>query len=401
VASTTTPSALQDKFLAMERSMNDRLFERNTEIRTAILALIGRLHWFALGTPGTAKSYTIRLMRDHIAGLPENGYKELLLTRFTTPEEAFGPFNIPAMQEGRYERVTKGYFPEAALWFWDEIFKCGASMLNSALAALNERVYHSGGKAIPLVLSSMFCASNELPENEAELAALYDRLHFRHVIEPVKEDSNFRRVLHSETLGPVSPVVTWDEVMQAQTEVEHTKIGDEVYDGLVELRQSLKAEGIMPTDRRFVASLQVVRAQAWLNGHDMAKKRDMQPLAHFFWDSPDQRKAVVKCVADLCSKIDRKLIDLQEQIENLADEVRGVVSMDPKKENRLRTKATMDMNAKLDEAQEELKQLAADAAAADESDNPLLDQTKRRLEHIYNDLYENVLGMPRGYTVDI
>src|SRR5262249_6182724 len=101
-----------------------------------------------------------------------------LLTRFTEPNELFGPVDIAAFREGTYRRRTESMLPEAEIVFLDEVFKSNSAILNSLLTVLNERRFTSGAQAIELPLHSTLGATNNVPNDDA-LAAIFDRFLLR------------------------------------------------------------------------------------------------------------------------------------------------------------------------------------------------------------------------------
>src|SRR2546428_781072 len=79
---------LAARFQSLQAEMESRLFERREEIEGLILALLSRQHILLVGPKGAAKSMMIRMLASSIQGAR---YFERLLTRFTLPDELFGP----------------------------------------------------------------------------------------------------------------------------------------------------------------------------------------------------------------------------------------------------------------------------------------------------------------------
>ena len=157
-------------------------------------AAIAQEHVLIIGPPGTAKSELIKRFallcstNGGMAGDSAGGaYFEYLLTRFTEPNEIFGPVNIKAFQQGGgHRRITDGMLPKAEIAFLDEVFKANSAILNSLLTVLNERVFYNAGKAEMVPLICAIGASNEVPDDPS-LSALYDRFLVRLWTDNVEE----------------------------------------------------------------------------------------------------------------------------------------------------------------------------------------------------------------------
>ena len=120
-----------------------------------VICAIAQEHVLIVGPPGTAKSELVKrfaLLCSPKDGYAENStvpYFEYLLTRFTEPNEIFGPVDIKTFQKGAgHRRVTDGMLPRAEVVFPDEVFKANSAILNALLNVLNERVFYNGGRAL-------------------------------------------------------------------------------------------------------------------------------------------------------------------------------------------------------------------------------------------------------------
>src|SRR5215216_1497888 len=188
----TTTTEGREKLAAIERELGAEILEREDVVRSMVLALIAGEHVLLLGPPGTAKSRLASSLCGRISGA---SYFYVCLNRFSLPDEVFGPLRLSALREDRFERNTQGMLPEAEVAFVDEVFKSNSAVLNGMLPILNERVYKNGASATPGPLQMAVCASNEMPEDREELAALYDRLLVRHLVLPIRDERSFEAVL--------------------------------------------------------------------------------------------------------------------------------------------------------------------------------------------------------------
>ena len=119
-----------------------RFVGRDEVVDLIALAIVAGEHLFLHGPPGTAKSALIRQFATAVQGR----YFEYLLTRFSEPNEVFGPIDLVKLREGTVATVITGMLPEAEFIFLDELFNANSAILNNLLSVLNERVYRRGAE---------------------------------------------------------------------------------------------------------------------------------------------------------------------------------------------------------------------------------------------------------------
>src|SRR5271156_719873 len=140
--------------------IKQRFVGRDEIVDLIALTVVAGEHLFLHGPPGTAKSALLRTFARSVQG----NYFEYMLTRFTEPNEIFGPVDIAKLREGKFITVTTGMLPEAEFAFLDELFNANSAILSSLLTILNERVYRRGLETHQLPLVALVSGSNHLPE---------------------------------------------------------------------------------------------------------------------------------------------------------------------------------------------------------------------------------------------
>lgn len=289
------------------RALEAQFLGKEEVIRLLFVSAIAGEHMVMVGPPGTAKSALAR----GFAGVVDAKYFDYLLTRFTEPNEIFGPVDIQAFRQGSYRRRVQGMLPEAEVVFLDEIFKANSAILNSLLTLLNARRFTHGNQSLRVPLISMFAASNEVPTDDA-LTALFDRFLLRVRVDYL-DSYHFRGLLqkgvdlevkHLEVgdAAPQRPVVTAQELLGLQRKFQTLlDMGEEFLTTFKGLVFQIRSEGIGLSDRRVVKLLKLFAASAVFDGRNAVDDSDFFVLRHV-WNTPEQEEILQEIVGPVLDR---------------------------------------------------------------------------------------------------
>jgi len=291
---------VSQKVREVGRVLDERYLDKGELVRMLLVTLVAGEHMLIVGPPGTAKSALVR----HLARLVDARYFEYLLTRFSEPNEIFGPIDIKAFREGTYVRRVEAMLPDADIVFLDEIFKSNSAILNSLLSILNERRFFTGSASIQVPLSSLYGATNEIPNDDA-LGAVFDRFLVRTLSDNL-DSFHFHGLIERGLRGEVETLAQGggegEAVVEAQARplvslaeirllkgrlARHLQFPEEFlarYKGLV---FQIRSEGVTLSDRRVVKLLKLFAASALIDGRPTVDDGDFFVLRHV-WNSVDQ-----------------------------------------------------------------------------------------------------------------
>jgi MoxR-like ATPase len=279
-------------FAELARHMSTQFLDKQEIIRLMIISAIAGEHMVIVGPPGTAKSAII----DMFSRLIDAKYFEYLLTRFTEPNELFGPVDIAAFREGKYTRRIDNMLPTAEIVFLDEIFKSNSAILNSLLHVINERKFQNGAEVVKVPLISLFAASNEVP-NDENLAAMFDRFLIRvvsdnldsfHFADLMKKGVNLEVSKMTGRRDAQKPLLSAADLRSLQSHFDTFMVfPDEFLTKYKSLIFQIRSEGISVSDRRSVKMLKLFAASAVFDGRTQVHDGDFFILRHI-WNNLDQ-----------------------------------------------------------------------------------------------------------------
>lgn len=361
---TAPPANCRAAIQLLEIELNQAVIGHGLSIEALIHALLIRQHVLLLGVPGTAKTFLADQLAQRL-NVPMFSY---LLTKFTTPEEIFGNISLSALKNDRMKRITTGRLPESEICLLDEIFKASSAILNALLKAINERQFFDDGIWHQMPLQTMIGASNELPQGN-ELDALFDRFLFRVSVKYL-DKSDFTRYLTAYSApgsgqGVPCTSLSASVLNDARAEVASLPIPKTLIKSITMLRQVLADARIVPSDRRWLQCLNILRASAWLAEKAQPDEDDFSALIPALWATPEEMPKVREICLKVANPISAEISSINQTLQSVfsqaAEKLKNITDVSDK------IKEGMAARKKLDA---EMKRLTSLEGKARERNNP-------------------------------
>lgn len=308
------PNNLQTRIRKLLEQMTAGVYERDHVLAMALLSAVAGESIFLLGLPGVGKSLVARRLK--LAFRDARSF-EYLMSRFSTPDEIFGPVSISKLKDcDTYERLTDGYLPTADIVFLDEIWKAGPSIQNALLTVLNEKIFRNGDHEMSLPLKGIIAASNELPARNEGLEALWDRFLLRMIVPPLESQEAFACMItgRTETSATIDSAltITTDEYTQWQSQIDATTVDADMIGMIARIRallqkgvstaQDTEPQPVYVSDRRWKKIVRLMRTAALLNGRKRVELPDGFLIGYAVWDEAEQTEP-------LLSEVDKIVVE--------------------------------------------------------------------------------------------
>lgn len=325
--------SIRQRITLLIQALQENIYEKETETSLALLAAISGETILLLGPPGVAKSMVARRLKE---AFKDGSSFEYLMSRFSTPDEIFGPISINRLKEDDvYERSTSGYLPTADVVFLDEIWKAGPAIQNTLLTVMNEKIFRNGNKDYRIPMKLLIAASNELPAQDEGLEALWDRFLLRIVSQSIQDEHIFQHMLKEEEQQetdnkdshiPEELTITSEEYELWQRKAQKVVLTEDVLQSITQIRKALKEvhlnssdlpRQIYISDRRWKHIARLIRTSAYLQGRSTTDPIDLFPMYHALWSEPEEIEYVrTLTLQAVFTKIRNQLEHLSQQIKS-------------------------------------------------------------------------------------
>ncbi len=311
------------------QAINKGIYEKETELSLSLLAALAGESVILLGPPGVAKSMVARRLKLAFDGASSFEY---LMSRFSTPDEIFGPVSISKLKDSdKYERNTEGYLPTADVVFLDEIWKAGPAIQNTLLTVINEKLFRNGDTEVHLPLKLLLAASNELPTQGEGLEALWDRFIIRIECGNIKDVSRFNAMLLDNTVDDDIEVkdglqITDEEYNNWDKAINMLAVSEEVLRVINVIRKSLGSVTIAQTDerhnvyvsdRRWKKIVRLLRTSAFVHDRNEVTADDLLPIYNCLWQEPEECEGIRAIVIRaLYNDLTMQFACLRKNLEN-------------------------------------------------------------------------------------
>lgn len=364
--------ALAPKVANVASDVALRNIGRESIIRATLLSLVSGRPAFFLGSPGINKTGTVQDVACSIDGaifydalMPTIVSVEQLLVEQTSIEESTDTNGVKSIRT----RDTLGRAADAHILFADEIWKAEPRVLQTLLdLSKGDGVRHEG-RMVQTPLLAFVSASNELPDPEGNLGAMWSRMTIRAVVNSL--DHSGKKALVSARLNRARGTASAPEKLTLE-DIEWLREGrplvevsNDVVELVLDLYQQLLDEDqvgfdwLWNDDRRFGRVFDVLQASALLDGRSKVGNPDLKVLELLLWDTPEQIPIVKAKIAPL---VRTPLGDAQEQVDALFAPGGMVAAVESGDRNKL-----VPALSQFDECEKELARLEGEVSGSEKT----------------------------------